>query len=137
MTRKKYLKESIKVGGRDLTVETGKVAKQADGSVVIQYGERAQVVEERNGYVLPGGSLVRDIDRLFGINNYASIRLPDDPTDSNGPFFRADAFEHFLDLLRRRGVNGPAGKQPAVNLGGLALRGSIGNGYEVVVRGLP
>ena len=32
---KKYLKESIKLGNRELVVETGKVAKQADGSVVI------------------------------------------------------------------------------------------------------
>jgi polyribonucleotide nucleotidyltransferase len=37
MTVKKYLKESIKLGDKDLTVETGRVAKQADGSVVIQY----------------------------------------------------------------------------------------------------
>ena len=39
MTVKKYLKESIKVGDRDLTVEIGRVAKQADGSCVIRYGD--------------------------------------------------------------------------------------------------
>ena len=39
MPEKKYLKESIKLGDKDLTVETGRVAKQADGSVVIQYGD--------------------------------------------------------------------------------------------------
>ncbi|HEX3085292.1 MAG TPA: polyribonucleotide nucleotidyltransferase [Pyrinomonadaceae bacterium] len=39
MTVKKYLKESIRVGDRDLTVEVGRVAKQADGSCVIQYGD--------------------------------------------------------------------------------------------------
>jgi polyribonucleotide nucleotidyltransferase len=44
MTRKKYLNESIKVGGRDLIVETGKVAKQADGSVVIRYGDTMLLV---------------------------------------------------------------------------------------------
>jgi hypothetical protein len=105
-------------------------------AVVVQYGETAQVVEERNGYVLPGGSLVRDIDRLFGIDNFASVLLQDDPPDSSGPFFRADAFERFLDLLRQRRVHGPS-NSPAVNLKGIALRGSIGNGYEVVVRGWP
>jgi hypothetical protein len=31
---KKYLKESIKFGDKELIVETGRVAKQADGSVV-------------------------------------------------------------------------------------------------------
>jgi len=39
MRVKKYLKESIRVGDRDLTVEIGKVAKQADGSCVIRYGD--------------------------------------------------------------------------------------------------
>src|SRR5436309_8169967 len=39
MTVKKYLKESIRVGERDLTVEVGNVAKQADGSCVIRYGD--------------------------------------------------------------------------------------------------
>ena len=39
MTVKKYLKELIRVGDRDLTVEVGRVAKQADGSCVIRYGD--------------------------------------------------------------------------------------------------
>ncbi len=39
ITTKKYLKETIKVGDRELTVETGRVAKQADGSVVVSYGD--------------------------------------------------------------------------------------------------
>src|SRR3989454_392306 len=39
MTLKKYLNESIRVGDRDLTVEVGRVARQADGSCVIRYGD--------------------------------------------------------------------------------------------------
>lgn len=39
MPQKKYLKESIKLGDRELTVETGKVAKQADGAVIVRYGD--------------------------------------------------------------------------------------------------
>ena len=46
---KKYLNESIKVGDRDLIVETGKVAKQADGSVVIRYGETMLLVTAVSG----------------------------------------------------------------------------------------
>ncbi len=44
MSEKKYLKESIKLGEKDLTVETGRVAKQADGSVVIRYGDTMLLV---------------------------------------------------------------------------------------------
>jgi polyribonucleotide nucleotidyltransferase len=44
MSKKRYLKESIKVGDKELVVETGKVAKQADGSVVIKYGDTMLLV---------------------------------------------------------------------------------------------
>ena len=44
MPVKKYLKESIKLGDKELTVETGRVAKQADGSVVISYGDTMLLV---------------------------------------------------------------------------------------------
>jgi polyribonucleotide nucleotidyltransferase len=39
MPQKKYLKESIKLGDKELTVETGRIAKQADGAVVVSYGD--------------------------------------------------------------------------------------------------
>ena len=32
-------KKSIVWGGRSLTIETGKIARQADGAVVVTYGE--------------------------------------------------------------------------------------------------
>ena len=44
MSKKKYLNESIKLGDKELSVETGKVAKQADGSVVIRYGDTMLLV---------------------------------------------------------------------------------------------
>jgi polyribonucleotide nucleotidyltransferase len=44
MAVKKYLKESIKLGGLDLTVETGKVAKQANGAVIVRYGDTMVLV---------------------------------------------------------------------------------------------
>ncbi|MCP9494017.1 MAG: polyribonucleotide nucleotidyltransferase [Pyrinomonadaceae bacterium MAG19_C2-C3] len=44
MPAEKYMKESIKVGEREMTVETGRVAKQADGAVVVTYGETMVLV---------------------------------------------------------------------------------------------
>ena len=35
----KITKKSVKWGGRDLTIETGKIARQADGAVLVTYGE--------------------------------------------------------------------------------------------------
>jgi polyribonucleotide nucleotidyltransferase len=34
-----YLKQSIQLGGKELTLETGKIAKQANGAVVLTYGD--------------------------------------------------------------------------------------------------
>ena len=73
-------KESFEWGGRTLTLETGKIARQADGSVLATYGETvvlATVVgaanpERRRGFLpahreLPGTLLRRrqDSGRLF------------------------------------------------------------------------
>jgi len=44
MPVKKYLKESIKLGDKELSVETGRVAKQAHGSIVIRYGDTMLLV---------------------------------------------------------------------------------------------
>src|SRR3954470_6965534 len=39
-----YIKESVKVGDRELAIETGKMAKPADGSVVVRYGDTMVLV---------------------------------------------------------------------------------------------
>ena len=56
MAVKKYLKESIKLGDRELTVETGKIAKQADGSVMpwLNVKQVAGMIEES---IVSGGML--------------------------------------------------------------------------------
>ena len=39
-----YKKVEVEVGGKTISLETGKVAKQADGSVVMQYGDTVVLV---------------------------------------------------------------------------------------------
>src|SRR5450759_940021 len=39
-----YLKKSVMIGDRELAIETGKMAKQADGSVVLRYGDTMLLV---------------------------------------------------------------------------------------------
>ena len=52
----KITKKSVKWGGRDLTIETGKIARQADGAVLVTYGETqvlctaVGVKENKNAY---------------------------------------------------------------------------------------
>lgn len=52
---KKYLKESIKLGERELTIEIGKVAKQADGAVVIRYGDTMLLVAATSARTMKEG----------------------------------------------------------------------------------
>jgi polyribonucleotide nucleotidyltransferase len=51
-----FLKQAINLGGRELTIETGRIAKQADGSVLVSQGETIVLVtavserEPKTGY---------------------------------------------------------------------------------------
>jgi polyribonucleotide nucleotidyltransferase len=39
-----YVKESVMLGGKELSIETGKMAKQADGAVLVRYGDSVVLV---------------------------------------------------------------------------------------------
>ena len=39
-----FVREGVNLGGRELTIETGRMAKQADGSVVIRLGDTMVLV---------------------------------------------------------------------------------------------
>jgi polyribonucleotide nucleotidyltransferase len=39
-----HIKESVQFGGKELSIETGKLAKQADGAVVVRYGDTMVLV---------------------------------------------------------------------------------------------
>src|SRR4051794_26257261 len=39
-----YLKKSVQFGQREITLETGKMAKQADGAIVVRYGDTMLLV---------------------------------------------------------------------------------------------
>ena len=49
------LKKEMELGGRTLTIQTGKIARQSSGSVIVTYGETSVIVavnaakEEREG----------------------------------------------------------------------------------------
>src|SRR5256714_14066733 len=76
MTVKKYLKESIRVGERDLTVEVGHVAKQADGSCVIRFVD-TMVLCAAVGALTPREGI--DFFPLmveYRVANYAAGRIP-------------------------------------------------------------
>src|SRR6202795_789966 len=100
MTVKKYLKESIKVGERDLSVEVGRVAKQADGSCVIRYGDTMLLC------AAVGASTPREGIDFFPLTveyreaNYAAGRIP-------GNYFRREGRPTEKEPLTSRLIDRP------------------------------
>src|SRR5256714_251342 len=100
MTVKKYLKESIRVGDRDLTVEVGRLAKQADGSCVIRYGDTMVLC------AAVGASSPREGIDFFPLTveyreaNYAAGRIP-------GNYFRREGRPNEKEVLTSRMIDRP------------------------------
>ncbi len=77
MAQRKYLKESIKLGDENLSVETGKVAKQADGSVIISYGETMLLVTAVSAHTAKEGLDFFPLTVEYRESTYAAGRIPE------------------------------------------------------------
>ena len=100
MTQKKYLKESIKVGDKELIVETGKVAKQADGSVVIRYGDTMLLVTAVSGRTAKEGLDFFPLTVEYRESTYAAGRIP-------GNYFRREGRPSEKEVLTCRLIDRP------------------------------
>ena len=100
MSKKKYLKEAIKLGGKDLTVETGKVAKQADGSVVIRYGDTMLLVTAVSSKSPREGLNFFPLTVEYRESNYAAGRIP-------GNYFRREGRPGEKEVLTCRLIDRP------------------------------
>lgn len=100
MSKKKYLKESIKLGGKDLTVETGKVAKQADGSVVISYGETMLLVTAVSDTAPKEGLNFFPLTVEYRESSYSAGRIP-------GNYFRREGRPNEKEVLTCRLIDRP------------------------------
>src|SRR4026209_654019 len=100
MPEKKYLKESIKLGEKELTVETSRVAKQADGSVVIRYGDTMLVVAAVSAPTPGEGVDFFPLTVEYRESNYAAGRIP-------GNYFRREGRPNEKEVLTSRLIDRP------------------------------
>src|SRR5688572_9402648 len=100
MTRKKYLNESIKLGDKELVVETGKVAKQADGSVVIRYGETMVLVTAVSMRTAKEGLDFFPLTVEYRESMYSAGRIP-------GNYFRREGRPSEKEVLTCRLIDRP------------------------------
>lgn len=100
MSVKKYLKESIKLGDKELTVETGRVAKQASGSVVISYGDTMLLVAAVGAVTPREGIDFFPLTVEYRESNYAAGRIP-------GNYFRREGRPNEKEILTSRLIDRP------------------------------
>src|SRR5947199_3240229 len=100
MPVKKYLKESIKLGDKELTVESGRVAKQASGSVIISYGDTMLLVAAVGANVPREGIDFFPLTVEYRESNYAAGRIP-------GNYFRREGRPNEKEVLTSRMIDRP------------------------------
>src|SRR3954470_11118622 len=100
MPVRKYLKESIKLGDKELTVESGRVAKQADGSVVIRYGDTMVLVAAVGAPTAREGIDFFPLTVEYREANYAAGRIP-------GNYFRREGQPNEKETLTSRLIDRP------------------------------
>jgi polyribonucleotide nucleotidyltransferase len=100
MTPKKYLKEAIKFGDKELIVETGRVAKQADGSIVISYGETMLLVTAVSSRSAREGLDFFPLTVEYRESSYAAGRIP-------GNYFRREGRPNEKEVLTCRLIDRP------------------------------
>lgn len=100
MSQKKYLKETIKLGDQELSVETGKVAKQADGSVIISYGETMLLVTAVSARTAKEGLDFFPLTVEYRESSYSAGRIP-------GNYFRREGRPNEKETLTCRLIDRP------------------------------
>lgn len=100
MPVKKYLKESIKLGDKELTVETGRVAKQADGSVIIRYGDTMLLVAAVSASTPREGIDFFPLTVEYRESQFAAGRIP-------GNYFRREGRPNEKEVLTCRLIDRP------------------------------
>jgi len=71
-----YLKQAINLGGRELTIETGRIAKQADGAVLVRQGETVVLVTAVSGHQPRAGADFFPLTVDYREYGYAAGRIP-------------------------------------------------------------
>ncbi len=94
-----FVRESILVGDRPLTFETGRLAKQADGAVMVTYGESQVLVTVVSTSERPGLDFFPLTCEYFE-KTYAAGRIP-------GGFFKREARQRDHEILTCRVMDRP------------------------------
>lgn len=94
-----FVRESVLINGKPLTFETGRLAKQAHGSIMISYGESAVLVTAVSGDAREGLDFF-PLTCEYVEKTYAAGRIP-------GGFFKREARQRDEEILVCRLIDRP------------------------------
>ncbi len=94
-----YVRESVNFGGRPLTLETGRLAKQAHGSILLTYGETVLLITAVSTEERPGLDFF-PLTCEFAEKTYAAGRIP-------GGFFKREGRLRDEEVLTCRIMDRP------------------------------
>ncbi len=94
-----FVRESVMVGGRALTLETGRLAKQAHGSILVTYGDTMVLVTVVSQDERPGLDFF-PLTCEFVEKTYAAGKIP-------GGFFKREARQRDEEILTCRIMDRP------------------------------
>jgi polyribonucleotide nucleotidyltransferase len=94
-----YVRESVTIGGRQLTLETGRLAKLAHGSVLVTYGESVVLVTATSTEERPGLDFF-PLTCEYIEKTYAAGKIP-------GGFFKREARQRDYEILACRIMDRP------------------------------
>jgi polyribonucleotide nucleotidyltransferase len=100
MTAKKLLREKIKLGEREFSVEVGRVAKQAHGSCIVRYGDTMVLVAAVGAGAPREGIDFFPLTVEYREHNYAAGRIP-------GNYFRREGRPGEKEVLTARMIDRP------------------------------
>jgi polyribonucleotide nucleotidyltransferase len=92
--------KQIEIGGQPLTIETGKLAKQADGSVTMRYGDTVCLVTAVASRTPREGVDFLPLTVDYRENTYAAGKIP-------GGFFRREGRPNEKEVLSSRAIDRP------------------------------
>src|SRR3954454_4847887 len=94
-----FVRESVVINGKPLTFETGRLAKQAHGSILITYGESVVLVTAVSGDERPGLDFF-PLTCEYVEKTYAAGKIP-------GGFFKREARQRDEEILACRLIDRP------------------------------
>src|SRR3954471_5353213 len=95
-----FVRESVMVGGRALTLETGRLAKQAHGSILVTYGDTMVLVTAVSSSEERPGLDFFPLTCEFVEKTYAAGKIP-------GGFFKREARQRDEEILTCRIMDRP------------------------------